>query len=46
MPKVLDNGTFRVYVYANDDNRTTAPTATFNGTEMTTLAWSACPTWR
>jgi hypothetical protein len=20
MPKVLDNGTFRVYVYANDDN--------------------------
>jgi len=20
MPKILDNGTFRVYVYANDDN--------------------------
>jgi hypothetical protein len=21
MPKILDNGRFRVYVYANDDNR-------------------------
>ncbi len=20
MPKILDNGTFRIYVYANDDN--------------------------
>lgn len=34
MPKILDNGTFRVYVFANDDNQHHLPHCHVIGTAM------------
>jgi hypothetical protein len=37
MPKILDNGTFRVYIYANDDNPHHLPHVYWDGDDQASV---------